>query len=212
MTAMSRADRTVLFATTSCLLRYPDEALKGQLGLIGEAIECLPDRARNPLSRLVAHLAGTPLIELQADYVRTFDLRHRNCLYLTYHQDGDTRGRGMALWRFADLYRRRGYTISDGELPDFLPAVLELASGAAPDDSEPLDMLVERAPSIALLSHSLGEDGSPYADAIRALQLALPQPDPAALEATRRLEELGPPVERVGLAPFAAIEPERVRP
>lgn len=212
MTTMSRADRTVLFATISCLLRYPDEALMGQLGLLEEAIECLPDRARKPLGRLVAHLAGIPLIELQADYVRTFDLRHRNCLYLTYHHDGDTRRRGMALWRFADVYRRHGYTISDGELPDFLPAVLELASGAAPDDTEPLDLLVECGPGIALLSHSLHEDGSPYADAIRALEHALPDPDPAALEATRRLEELGPPVERVGLEPFAAIEPERVRP
>jgi nitrate reductase delta subunit len=212
MTAMSLADRTVLFATTSCLLRYPDEALLGQLGLLEEAIECLPDRARKPLRRLVAHLAETPLIELQADYVRTFDLRHRNCLYLTYHQEGDTRGRGMALWRFADLYRRHGYTISDGELPDFLPAVLELASQAAPDDTEPLDLLVQYGPGIALLHHSLGEDGSPYVDAVRALELALPDPDPAALEATRRLEESGPPVERVGLEPFAAIEPERVRP
>jgi nitrate reductase delta subunit len=212
MTTMSRADRTVLFATTSCLLRYPDEALLGQLGLLEEAIESLPDGARRPLRRLVAHLAGTPLIELQADYVRTFDLRHRNCMYLTYHQDGDTRRRGMALWRFADLYRRRGYTISDGELPDFLPAVLELASQSAPDDTEPLDLLVECGPGIALLSHSLGQDGSPYVDAIRALEFTLPDPDPAALEATRRLEELGPPVERVGLEPFTAIEPERVRP
>jgi nitrate reductase molybdenum cofactor assembly chaperone NarJ/NarW len=212
MTTMSRADRTVLFATISCLLRYPDEALMGQLGLLEEAIECLPDRARKPLGRLAGHLAATPLIELQADYVRTFDLRHRNCLYLTYHHDGDTRLRGTALWRFADVYRRHGYTISDGELPDFLPAVLELASQAAPDDTEPLDLLVECRPGIALLSHSLAEDGSPYLDAIRALELALPQPDPAALEATRRLEELGPPVERVGLDPFAAIEPERVRP
>ena len=76
----------------------------------------MPRAVGDPLHRLVAHQAATPLLELQADYVATFDLRRRNCLYLTYHLNGDTRRRGLALWRFPDAYLSRGYAMAAGEL------------------------------------------------------------------------------------------------
>lgn len=212
MTArLTATERAVAFATISRLLLYPDEATAELLPVLREAAASLPRAVGDPLLRLVAHQAATPLLALQADYVATFDLRRRNCLYLTYHQNGDTRRRGRALWRFADLYRQRGYAMADGELVDFLPALLELVAGTGPGDSTPLEMLVEHQPGIAVLRRSLDDDRSPWADAVRALELVLPRPSAAVLEAAARLEAEGPPAEQVGLDPYVAVEPLRSR-
>lgn len=202
----SAAERVAIFAAVSRLLQYPDELLLSNLHLMAGVVGAVPAGARSPLTALIAHMTATPLLELQAEYVETFDLKRRNCLYLTYRQTGDTRRRGMALWRFQDLYRKRGYTVNDGELPDYLPALLELAAEAAPGDRGPFDLLLEHQPEIAVLHHSLVDDGSAYADAVAALVFVLPKPDAAVLEAARKIAEDGPPEEQVGIAPFVVVE------
>ena len=70
----------------------------------------------------------TPLTELQADYVETFDTRRRCNLFLTYFAHGDTRKRGMALLRFKQTYLASGFELDDAELPDHLCVVLEYAA------------------------------------------------------------------------------------
>ena len=52
---------------------------------------------------------STPLTELEADYVETFDNRRRNNLFLTYFAHGDTRKRGVALLRFKQTYLASGF-------------------------------------------------------------------------------------------------------
>lgn len=204
-------DRALAIAAISRLLLYPDPDLLEQIPVLRAAADALPRPIREPLLRLVAHLEGTPMLTLQADYVTTFDMRRRNCLYLTYHLNGDTRRRGVALWRFVDLYRQHGYSMADGELADFLPALLELVAQMPDDDPGPLDLLLAHQPGISVLRHSLEADGSPYADAVAALEAVLPRPSAAALEVARRLEAEGPPVEQVGLEPFASAEPLEAR-
>lgn len=194
-------DRDCVFAIASRLLQYPDAELLGCLEDVERIVAGLPRRIRQPLLDLVAMLRTTPLLELQASYVETFDLRRRNSLYLTYARAGDTRGRGNALVRFAQLYRKRGYSIEGGELADFLPALLELAALANPDDREPFEMLVEHRAEIGLLRASLESDQSPYADVLKAVEYALPRPNQKVVEATRRLIEDGPPEEQVGVVP-----------
>lgn len=208
---LSAAERAVALAVASRLLLYPDTDLLEELPLLRSAAGGLPRSARDPLVRLVDHLAGAPLLALQADYVATFDLRRRNCLYLTYHLNGDTRRRGLALWRFVDLYRQRGYAVADGELADFLPVLLELVAEAEQGDDAPLALLVEHQPGIAVLRRSLEDDRSPYADAVRALEAVLPRPSAAVLESVRRLEAEGPPVEQVGLEPLIQVAALRSR-
>ncbi len=205
------ADRALALAAISRLLLYPDPVLLEQVPVLRTAADALPRTIREPLLRLVAHLEDTPLLMLQADYVATFDMRRRNCLYLTYHLNGDTRRRGLALWQFVDLYRQRGYAMADGELADFLPALLELVAQTPDDDPGPLDLLLAHQPGISVLRHSLEADRSPYADAVAALEAVLPRPSAAALEVARRLEAEGPPAEQVGLDPFIPVEAVRGR-
>ena len=67
------------------------------------------------------HLDDHPADELPADYVETFDLRRRCCLYLTYYAHGDTRKRGHGAAALqAGLPRPPGSTLADDELPDHL--------------------------------------------------------------------------------------------
>lgn len=198
---ISDADRTAVFAAASRLLQYPDQDLLDCVAPIEQLARRLPAGPGRHLLDFVAYLRRAPLLELQAAYVETFDLRNRNCLDLTYPRDGDTRRRGMALWDFADLYRRHGYSQTSGDLPDFLPALLELAAEADPDDAEPAETLARHRAEIALLRASLEADASAYASVVRALESVLPRPSAAALELARKLAEEGPPTEQAGVAP-----------
>jgi nitrate reductase molybdenum cofactor assembly chaperone NarJ/NarW len=193
--------RRRVFVAASRLLQYPEPALFDELDAIAGIAASLPVEPGRHLAALVGHLGVTPLIAAQADYVATFDLRRRNCLFLTYRQAGDTRRRGMALWRFQALYRDRGYALGGGELPDFLPALLELAADAAPGDAEPVDLLLAHHAAIVALRESLAEDGSPYAHALQALEAVLPKPGRDVLDEARRIAEQGPPAEEVGVEP-----------
>lgn len=201
--------RAVIFATSSRLLQYPDNDLLKQVGMLRNGTATTNPRTAAPIGRFLDYVTSNDLMSLQCNYVATFDLVRRNCLYLTYYLNGDTRRRGMALWRFQDAYRSRGLTVEGGELPDFLPVVLELA--ATSDEDLALALLFEHRQGIEVLRQSLDDQGSPYADVIRALEAVLPDPTPEIIAAALALASEGPPAEQVGLEPFFPVESIGVR-
>lgn len=211
---MNRADlsgrqRSIVFAAVARVLQYPDDALVALIPALRVASGELPAWASAPMATFLDHLAATPLLTAQSEYVATFDLQRRNCLYLTYYLNGDTRRRGMALWRFQEVYASQGLAMADGELPDFLPAVLELA--AEGDQTLALALLLEHRAGLEVLQQSLAAMGSAYAGVIGVLNAALPEPTAEVLEAARALAEQGPPAEEVGLEPFFAVDSIGVR-
>ena len=123
---------TIAWQSASLLLGYPDEELLGQLPVIRSASHRLPAAVGEPIREFVVHLESTPLVDLQADYVETFDTRRRCNLFLTYFAHGDTRKRGVALLRFKQTYLRSGFVLDDSELPDHLCVVLEAVTGTLP--------------------------------------------------------------------------------
>lgn len=207
----SDRDRRIAFAAASRLLRYPDPQLLEQLELLRTAAGALPRTVGAGLAAAVEHLAATPLLAAQSGYVATFDLRRRNCLYLTYYLNGDTRRRGMALWRFRDRLATHGVEVGGGELPDYLPAVLELGCGDAAAAETALALLAEHHQGVEVLRRSLAEQHSPYAGVVAAVAAALPEPTPRLLAAAGRLVAQGPPAEQVGLTPFVPVESLRMR-
>ncbi|MBX9245429.1 nitrate reductase molybdenum cofactor assembly chaperone [Actinotalea ferrariae] len=186
------------------LLEYPTTELLERLPLLRGAAAELPSPVREPLDGLLAHLGTTPLPELQAEYVATFDLRRRCSLYLTYFAYGDTRKRGVALVEFKQAYRRAGLELVDDELPDHLCVVLEFASGERDEDREAgLRLLLEHRAGLELLRLALVDGGSPWAGALAAVCATLPPLDGDERAAVERLAAEGPPGEEVGLEPFA---------
>jgi nitrate reductase delta subunit len=192
-------------ALLSVCLRYPDERLAGAHEVLAGAVAELPrSETRAALERFLAHLEGRSVLELEQDFVETFDLHRRTSLYLSYYLHGDTRKRGMALLRLRRLYRTAGLEQASGELPDYLPLVLEFCALAPAEVALPL--LREHRPSLELLRHGLHEAASPYAHLLDALCAGLPRLSALERERVKRLAVDGPPDEQVGLQPFAPPE------
>lgn len=199
---MKRRSQTTAWQAASLLLGYPDEDLLQRLDTIEQAAAELPDSLGGPLRACVAHLRETPLTELEADYVDTFDTRRRHNLFLTYFAHGDTRKRGMALLRFKQTYLASGLVLTDTELPDHLCVVLEYA--ATYDAVQGRQLLLDHRAGLELLRIALAEAGSGWAGAIEAVTATLPPLRGDEWEAIRRLAAEGPPEEEVGLTPYSS--------
>jgi nitrate reductase molybdenum cofactor assembly chaperone NarJ/NarW len=198
----SPAQLATVRQAASLLLAYPDEELLGRLALLRAAVAPLPAAFAGPLGRFLDHVETTPRDRQQADYVETFDLRRRCCLYLTYFTHGDTRKRGMALLQFKHLYSRAGMTLTDAELPDHLAVVLEFT--AIGDAVRGERLLTEYRAGLELIRVALEERRSPYAWVLQAVSATLPPVEAADREAVLRLAQQGPPAEDVGLDPYGA--------
>ncbi|MFG1674088.1 nitrate reductase molybdenum cofactor assembly chaperone [Micromonospora sp. NPDC049282] len=194
--------RAVAARAASLLLRYPDEEVLAALPTVRVALDGLPDAVAGPLREVVTHRATTAPVALRAAYVERFDFRRRCCLHLTYYTCGDTRRRGEALVDFAAAYKSAGLAVVDGELPDFLPAVLDLA---AVDDGG-WQLLRENRVGLDLLTEALGREKSVYRQAVQAVREMLPPAQPGDIAAAVRLARTGPPVEQVGLEPFGLVD------
>jgi nitrate reductase delta subunit len=191
--------QAVAARAASVLLRYPDPEVLATVPVVRAALAELPGEVAQPLAIVADHLAGGQPRELAATYVETFDFRRRCCLYLSYYTHGDTRNRGQALVEFASAYRSAGLALEGGELPDYLPAVLELAAAAGPPGWRLLDA---HRVGLDLLSAALERDRSIYRHLLVGLQGLLPPPRPGDRAAAARLAATGPPAETVGLEPF----------
>ncbi|MEP6798215.1 MAG: nitrate reductase molybdenum cofactor assembly chaperone [Lapillicoccus sp.] len=193
---------TLVWQSVSLLLDYPDEVLLARAGLLRSAAAGVPPAIGDSLRGFLDHLVATPLPQLQADYVETFDTRRRCNLFLTYFAHGDTRKRGMALLRFKQTYLSAGFELDDAELPDHLCVVLEFA--ATGDQVLGRDLMLDHRAGLELLRLSLRDLGSPWAGLVDAVTATLPPLRGDERDAVRRLAAEGPPEEEVGLAPFAS--------
>ncbi|KQY24074.1 nitrate reductase [Cellulomonas sp. Root485] len=189
--------RALTHRIAALLLEYPTSELVAQVPDLRAAA---PTPAFDPL---LDHLGATPLTALTAEYVDTFDLRRKVCLYLTYYAFGDTRERGMALLAFKRAYRAAGLEVSAEELPDHLCVVLEFS--ATGDVEAGTRLLLEHRAGLELLRLALVDRGSPWAAALTAVCSTLPPLRGDEREAVARLAAQGPPGEQVGLEPYGAM-------
>jgi nitrate reductase molybdenum cofactor assembly chaperone NarJ/NarW len=201
----ARASRSTVYKLCSLLLSYPDDELLSARDALRDAVAELPTcPARVSLERFCAWwCTGAPL-GLQQDYVATFDLEKRCGLYLTFYGEGDRRERGTALLRLRQLYRAAGLPQQDGELPDYLPLMLEFAASAPAGRGELV--LREHRAALELVRHSLRERETPYAEVLDAVCSTLGEPSAADRARAIKLAASGPPSELVGLEPFAPPE------
>lgn len=154
----------------SHLLSYPDAAWRGNLRDLRHAIEddrVLHKRRRLELIRLVDGIARADPIEAEADYLEVFDRGRRTSLHLFEHVHGDSRERGPALIDLGQIYATAGLDLAAGELPDYLPAVLEFASTQPPKEARAL--LAEMAHIFNALMSALARRQSAYASVVGAL-------------------------------------------
>jgi nitrate reductase delta subunit len=190
---------SVYLAAAWCL-SYPDEELLDRLPLIRSVLAGHPG-ADTDFEDVLALLEAGPAMDVQAAYVREFDLGKRHALHLSYWTDGDTRRRGEVLGAFKQVYRDSGYLVdTHGELPDFLPMVLEFTALVDPEAGHGL--LVHYRPSLEMLRLGLLDDGLPHARILQAICATLPGKSPEDQQAVMKMAGYGPPTESVGLEPY----------
>lgn len=203
---LSWRQRRIAYTAASRLLSYPDEALEAELATIHAAIGGLPGLLPGHFDRYFSLTSESSLLQRQAQYVSIFDMKRRCCLYLTYYLNGDTRKRGGALWRFQETYKIAGWRVDGGELPDFLPVLLEFAAAGADEESAALSLLDEHKQGLDVLRQALERFKAPHQHVVAAVLELLPELTPLQRAAAEMLVAQGPPAETVGLEPFTLTD------
>ena len=124
----------------SVLLDYPDNGLLKGLDRIAAAAEQIPEpEFRQAAQGFLDYLHAHAPMRLQETYTAAFDLHPVTTLNLTYHAYGDNEKRAAVLARLQHLYDKAGWERTGGELPDYLPLLLEfLAIHPRPETLEPV--------------------------------------------------------------------------
>jgi nitrate reductase delta subunit len=123
---MSRSLRVL-----AALLGYPDAGMRGHLPEMRELLHderVLSQQRLAELDALMDRLRRADPLDAESDYVELFDRGRGTSLHLFEHVHGDSRERGPALIDLGQTYEKAGLILAEGELPDYLPAVLEFVS------------------------------------------------------------------------------------
>jgi len=164
---------TQVYKVLSVLLEYPTKDLVAHWHELTEAANELPNLStedRSVLTGFIQWASDLSLTQFQAEYVNVFDMTAENSLYLTYHLfDEQDRDRGPALIELAELYKSTGFEIGDGELPDYLPLILEYVSTM--DDAQSAQTFLQQtAQAVGIISDNLEKHASPYAPLLRIVE------------------------------------------
>ena len=166
----------------SALLQYPDHDFLSQIEMIETEVDDMPSREmKKCMDDFLLYLKTHSPIHLQEGYTAAFDMNPTTTLNLTYQLYGDNEKRADMLARLQQRYQDAGYERTTGELPDYLPMMLEFLS-VCPDTEntrliweclrgleDVVDCLQKAAPPYAALLQPLvpmvadriGSDGRP---------------------------------------------------
>lgn len=182
----------------AALLSYPDTTMRSHLSEmrdIPRSEGALSATRRAELDVLMDTLASADPLETEANYVELFDRGRHTSLHLFEHVHGDSRDRGPAMIDLAQTYEKAGLYLAPGELPDYLPAVLEFVSTQPPQEARAF--LGEMAHIFNALFSALQQRETPYASVLGALlELAGEKAQPVKLAVEPLLDEswVEPPV------------------
>jgi nitrate reductase delta subunit len=175
----------------SALLGYPDAQMRRHLPemrSLAHAEGVLSQQRRGEIDALIDALESADPLQAESDYVELFDRGRGTSLHLFEHVHGDSRERGPAMIDLGETYAKAGLILGDGELPDYLPAVLEFVSTQPPREAR--DFLREMAHILNAIFGALRERRSAYASVLGALlELAGETAQPVKLAAEEPLDE-----------------------
>jgi nitrate reductase delta subunit len=146
------------------LLHYPGEEAQAAAPELRDLLATDPlleEAERRGLAAFVARMQSADLLDLQAEYVATFDRGRKLSLHLFEHVHGESRDRGQAMVDLLARYRAIGLDLAVKELPDYLPLFLEYCSLLPEDRGR--EQLGEVGHLLQLLHARLERRASPYA-------------------------------------------------
>ena len=172
---MTQRQRTATDLSTTLrvlakLLQYPDAGIRAHLQEMRAALHGARTVGRERLAELDALIdsqLAQSAIDAEADYVQLFDCGRATSLHLFEHVHGDSRERGPAMIDLAQTYETAGLFLAEGELPDYLPVMLEDASTQPPAQARAL--LSEVAHILNAIFNALEKRESRHASVLGAL-------------------------------------------
>ena len=197
------------------LLGYPDAGLRGHLADLRGALHterALSASRLTELDALIASLQRSATLDVESDYVELFDRGRATSLHLFEHVHGDSRERGPAMIDLAQTYEKAGLFLGEGELPDFLPVVLEFTSTQPPREARAF--LAEMAHIFNAIFAALQQRGSAYASVLGALlELAGEKAQPVQIAAEEAIDAIWEePVVFDGCSSKGQARPEQPQP
>jgi nitrate reductase delta subunit len=154
----------------AALLGYPDAHVRRHLPEMRELLReehALANARLDELDALMDALQRLDPLDAEAAYVELFDRGRGTSLHLFEHVHGDSRDRGPAMIDLGQTYEKAGLILAEGELPDYLPAVLEFVSTQPPREARAF--LGEMVHIFNALFSSLQRRDSAYASVLGAL-------------------------------------------
>lgn len=158
---MDEQSRIVL-AIASRLLSYPTDDYRQDQSDIMDAIreDLDSEQLRQKLNHAMKPLYQLPISIIKELYVETFDLKEKAGLYLTAHELGDSRKRGMELIALQTMIQNAGFVYRIDELADYIPMLYEFL--AATEDSEETQQLSTRLSLATARIHKFLTEDSLY--------------------------------------------------
>jgi len=175
----------------AALLGYPSADMRQHLPQMCDLLRderALSDSRRIELEALIDSLQRADALATEAAYVELFDRGRATSLHLFEHVHGDSRDRGPAMIDLGQTYEKAGLILAEGELPDYLPAVLEFVSTQPPREARAF--LGEMAHIFNAIFGALQRRDSAYASVLGALlELAGEKAQPVKPAAEEPLDE-----------------------
>ncbi len=173
------------------LLGYPDATLREQLPALREVLHderALSSARLAELDALLDSLIQQDPLDAEADYVQLFDSGRTTALHLFEHVHGDSRERGPAMIDLAQTYEKAGLFLAEGQMPDYLPVMLEFTSTQPPREARAF--LSEMAHLFNVIFNALQKRQSRYAGVLGALlELAGETPKAVQIAADEPIDE-----------------------
>ncbi|NSL52689.1 nitrate reductase molybdenum cofactor assembly chaperone [Calidifontibacillus erzurumensis] len=171
--SMSDRNNEFTFRLCSYLLSYPSQQFLDSIIDIEEELLSLtaPVNIKNELAQFCKKAKKIGLNELIHIFIQTFDFGKKTNLYVTYMSNGEQRERGLELLFLKNYYQFHGFEMTEKELPDYLPVMLEFASQVSEEVMKPL---FERYLSnIKEIIDHLDPEQNLYGHILKAVWLAL---------------------------------------
>lgn len=142
------------------LFEYPDENWRNEFPEYRDAAQKLQNQqTREVFIDLFDYVEQVGAKEYAQNYVRKFDFSQNTNLYLTTHNRTDFGKQSNEMHDFKQLFLDNGFDLQK-ELPDYLPALLELAATVEPTQSKKI--LETAKPKIELLRERFIEAKLPH--------------------------------------------------
>ncbi|MEH7461690.1 nitrate reductase molybdenum cofactor assembly chaperone [Bacillus thuringiensis] len=160
------------FSCSSFLLSYPEQGWREALPHLQSDIQTIKhEEIRTTLTTFIEQAKQKTSGELIETYVYTFDFGKKTNMYLTYMNTGEQRERGIELLELKKHYQKAGFAVTDKELPDYLPLMLEFLANATEEDSEPIMKKYEN--NIEALHQQLKDTNSMHEPIVRCILTAI---------------------------------------